>query len=158
MVVPKDLRIAFWAIGHGFIGLAYGMAICFVPWLVIGAPQIVLSGSSDILANNIARPLAVGVISIGIVWSVAGYLKPFNARAVWYGFIAWMVSIICSLPFMLFSVATGRQRSFNQHPIVDFFHNPGDYVAIFLVAGIVLGGLVFLGGVIGASMSRYRQQ
>ncbi len=149
------LTILFYIFGHAAVGFMFGMIFSMIPWMIIVAPQIMMAGSTDIVANKIASPFIALIISGTIVWHVAGFLKQFGVRAVRYGLVAWIVSIIGSVPFLLFGGISGRRgHRPSMEEIINIIKDPSEIIMIGLIIGFILGTLIFISSLIAAYIGR----
>lgn len=150
-----DGTILYWTFGHAAVGFMFGLIGVMIPWFIFVAPQIMTAHSKDIPANRYSGYIFVVVFSITIVWRVAKFLKQFGMRAMWYGFVAWIASIVFAVPFMMFSGLFGRR--YNHQTLSEIFaiiKDPGEIIYIGLVIGFYVGTLLLLSGIIAAIFSK----
>lgn len=151
----RDITVLGWTFGHAAVGFMFGMIFTMVPWLIIVAPQIMIAHSTNISANEIARPIGGFVIAVTIVWHIAHFLKQFGVRAIWYGFLASMVSVIGAVPFFLYSdLVGGRYHRPSLADFIETLKHPGEIIQIGLTVGSILGVLMMVSGIAGALLAR----
>lgn len=151
----RDIVVLGLTFGHAAVGFMFGMIFVMVPWLIIVAPQIMIAHSTNISANDVARPIGGLVIVATIVWHVAHFLKQFGVRAIWYGLLASMVSVIGAVPFFLYSGLVGGR--YHRPSLADFIgtlKHPGELIQIGLTIGLVLGALMMVSGIVGTLLAR----
>lgn len=134
----------------------FGMLFTMIPWFIIVAPQIMYFHTTEILANKIAQPIGILIISGCIVWHVGYYLRAFGLRALRYGFGALIISVLGSIPFFIFSSLTRRHRTGGIiESIKDLANNnQNEFFSVALMCGLIFGALIFIGSVFGAVLGK----
>lgn len=150
-----DFGILLGIFGHAAIGFMFGTISVMIPWVIIVAPQIVIAHSADIYANNLARPIGFFILATTIIWHVSNFLKQFGLHAIWYGFLAAIISTIGAIPFFLYSSIVGsRSHRPSLTEIFETVKHPGEIIHLGLIVGLGLGVIMLVSGIIGVLLSR----